>query len=438
MLSKQDNELLARIGPGSLMGNLFREHWVPGALSSELPEPDGAPMRLRLLGEDLLAFRTTGGSVGVIQNSCPHRGASLFFGRNEEDGLRCVYHGWKFDVSGACIDMPNEPAESNFKHKIRATAYPGVERNGLLWVYMGPRSAPPPLPDLEPNMLPDGEWVVRAYQRECNWMQGLEGDVDTCHVSFLHLGGISAAQAPAGTWARFALQEKAPRYEVIDTDSGTMYGTYRPAGPDNYYWRIGNFVFPCYAFTPTGVLGLEVRFQAWVPMDDDHTLVISTGPRARAMQASAGPWQFAPTDVVPTTSDWLGRFRTVGNKENDYQIDRAAQKRDSFTGIASIFVQDHAVTESMGAIGRRDREHLGTSDMMIIQTRRRLLNAAKALAEQGIVPPTVDNPAVYGLRSGGVVLPRAAHWVEQTKHLRQAFVHHPELSRDVLGGIPAI
>src|SRR5438105_1749767 len=154
MLSTEDNELLCRVGPGTPMGNLIRRYWIPACLSSELPNPDSDPLRVRLLGENLIAFRDSNGQVGLLGNHCPHRGASLFFGRNEEAGLRCVYHGWKFDVTGQCVDMPNEPAESNFKHKIQALAYPCQERGGVIWTYMGPRSAPPPLPDLEPNMLP--------------------------------------------------------------------------------------------------------------------------------------------------------------------------------------------------------------------------------------------------------------------------------------------
>src|SRR5207248_11740630 len=153
MLSTEDNEILCRVGPGTPMGTLMRHYWIPGALASDLPEADGAPMRLRLLGENLIAFRVTSGQIGVIQNNCPHRGASLFFGRNEEEGLRCVYHGWKFDVSGQCVDMPSEPTESNFKSKIKATAYPCQERNGIVWAYMGTREQLPALPDMEANLL---------------------------------------------------------------------------------------------------------------------------------------------------------------------------------------------------------------------------------------------------------------------------------------------
>src|SRR6266849_4237244 len=170
MLSKADNDALTRVGPGTLMGNLMRQYWLPALLSRELAAVDSDPVRVMLLGEKLIAFRDTKGQVGLLANHCPHRGASLFFGRNEESGLRCVYHGWKFSADGTCVDMPNEPAESDFKTKVKAVAYPTRERNGLVWAYMGPREAPPPLPDLEANNLAEGEYSINAIQRECNYL----------------------------------------------------------------------------------------------------------------------------------------------------------------------------------------------------------------------------------------------------------------------------
>src|SRR5438874_10668454 len=173
MLGKDDNEFLCRVGPGTPMGNLLRQYWFPAMPSYELPSPDCPPKRLRLLGEDLVAFRDTEGRVGVLAQACPHRGASLFFGRNEENGLRCVYHGWKFDVTGQCLDMPSEPAESNFKSKIRTTAYPCRERSGIIWTYMGTRTAEnlPPLPDIEANLLAEGPLQISVLYRPCNWFQ---------------------------------------------------------------------------------------------------------------------------------------------------------------------------------------------------------------------------------------------------------------------------
>jgi nitrite reductase/ring-hydroxylating ferredoxin subunit len=435
MLSREDNELLCRIGPGTPMGDLMRQYWVPAALSSELPARDGAPLRVRLLGEDLIAFRVSTGTVGLVRSNCPHRGASLFYGRNEHEGLRCVYHGWKFDVAGRCVDMPSEPEESNFRHKVRAVAYPCVERAGLIWAYLGPRETPPPLPQLEPTMLPDSS--LQVYQRECNWVQALEGDIDTCHTVFLHLGSVSAEDVVPGTWARYALSDRAPRYEVAEMDFGVMYGAYRPAEADTEYWRIANFLFPFYAMVPTGVLGLEVRVRAWVPMDDEHTLAITIG-RGPQGTRTAGRQVVGPPETLPNTTDWYGRFRCVANACNDYLIDRTAQRTTSYTGIGAIFLQDQAVTESMGPIYDRTNERLGTSDTMVIRTRKRLLDAARALRDTGKVPPGVDDPGVYAVRSGGAVLPRGADWIEATRQLRKAWVEHPGLTRAVLGGLPAV
>jgi phthalate 4,5-dioxygenase len=165
MLSTKDNETLCRVSAGTAMGELFRNYWLPAVRSDELAAPDSPPIRIRLLGENLIAFRATSGEVGLLQNACPHRGASLFFGRNEENGLRCVYHGWKFDVSGACVDMPSEPSESNFKAKVRAKAYPCIERGGIVWTYMGNRPVPPPMPELEANMAPEGSYAVYTVYR---------------------------------------------------------------------------------------------------------------------------------------------------------------------------------------------------------------------------------------------------------------------------------
>src|SRR5437867_10905022 len=272
MLSLQDNEELCRVGPGTLMGNFMRQYWIPAVRSDELPSPDCPPVGARLLGENLIAFRTTSGAVGVVQNACPHRGASLFFGRNEEEGLRCVYHGWKFDCEGQCVDMPSEPAESNFKTKIKATAYPCIERNGIIWTYMGSRETLPPLPDIEPNMLPEGEYTIQKTLRECNWVQGLEGDIDTAHLGFLHMGAVDPGGQEPQSFNYYTVADRAPRYSVIETEFGTSYGTYRPAEADTYYWRIAHFLFPCYTMIPTGTLGLQVLVRAWVPLDDTHMM----------------------------------------------------------------------------------------------------------------------------------------------------------------------
>jgi nitrite reductase/ring-hydroxylating ferredoxin subunit len=437
MLSSEDNELLCRVGPGTPVGALLRQYWIPALASSELPQADGPPVRVRLLGENLVAFRVTSGKVGLIQNQCPHRGASLFFGRNEEEGLRCVYHGWKFDCEGACVDMPSEPPESSFASKVRARAYPCVERNDVVWAYLGPRATPPPLPDIEPNMLGPGEYAVQKVLRECNWFQALEGDIDTGHLAFLHLGAVKPEETTPGTFDYYNVADRAPRYDVVDTDFGTSYGAYRPAEADSYYWRIAHFLFPFFTMIPTGILGVQVLVRAWVPVDDEHVMFWSLEvPRSRQGRGGAGgastlarggqPVAAAGRraggfEFLPDTTDWLGKFRLAQHKDNDYLIDRAAQRTQSFSGIAGIHQQDQAVTESMGPIIDRTHEHLGSSDAMVIRTRRRVIRAARALLDGGVVPPGVDEPQVYRCRSGGVVLPRDANWLDATKDLRRAF-----------------
>jgi phenylpropionate dioxygenase-like ring-hydroxylating dioxygenase large terminal subunit len=433
VLSKQDNEIVCRVGPGTQMGNLMREYWLPALLSSELPHPDSDPVRVMLLGERLIAFRDTHGQVGLLASNCPHRGASLFFGRNEESGLRCVYHGWKFDSSGVCVDMPNEPAESDFRTKVKAVAYPCHERGGIVWTYMGPRPEPPELPDLEPNNLGEKS-IASAVQRDCNYLQALEGDIDTSHFSFLHFGHAQAETAKPGTFQYFQLKHRAPKYSVLDTDYGVTYGAYRPADNGRLYWRIAHFLFPCFTMIPTGVLGDQILVRGWVPMDDTHTMFYSMQLRPEVASQFATETQLnrsrnaVYTPMLPDTSDWYGRFRLEARAGNDYRIDRQAQRsKKDFTGIAGIHTQDQAITESMGTIYNRTTEHLGTSDAMVIRVRRRLLDAARALAETRTLPISVDHPEVYRQRSGGVILAEDADWIKSTEELRKAYVAHPEL-----------
>ena len=435
MLSAIDNELMTRVGQGTPVGDLMRQYWLPALMSTELPEPDSAPVRVRLLGEDLIAFRDTNGSVGLIDNYCPHRRASLFFGRNEECGLRCVYHGWKFDLHGDCVDMPSEPVESNFKDKVKITAYPCQERNGVIWTYMGPRSELPPLPDIEPNMRPEGsEWSVYTVLRDCNWVQALEGDIDTSHLGFLHFGSVNPEDLTPGAFDYLTVNPRSPQgYDVIDTDYGTSYGAWRPAGGDDIYWRIAHFLAPFYSMIPTNVLGVQILVRAWVPMDDTHTMFWNfAGPNpfrniTGSQNGKAPAGATINNEFLPNSPGFLGRWRLAANESNDYNIDRVAQKNNQiFTGITGIHLQDQAVTESMGFVSDRTREHLGASDSMVIKTRQSIMRAARNLQE-GIIPPTVDHPELYQERSGGTILPKGQGWFEATKELRKAFVDRPEL-----------
>ncbi len=435
MLSKEDNELLCRIGPGTAMGNLLRQYWMPVLFSREL-EADGPPRRQRLLGEDLIAFRDSSGRVGMLGNNCSHRGASLFFGRNEEEGLRCVYHGWKFDTDGRCLDMPNEPPESNFKEKIHHLAYPCHERGGLIWIYMGPRSEPPPLPDLEFNKLPEEHVAITKNIQDCNWVQALEGNLDSSHLSFLHtrltqegdagFGGALGGGGGRGLYYR----DKKIHIEVMPTESGVMYAAAREEQPGLMYWRVTHFLMPFWGmFAP--VSAAECPMQWWIPFDDDHVMKWDIRwnpehPLSAEERAKFGTGD--PGGYLPQTSDPLHQWRLKADLSNDYLMDREAQRTQRFSGIGSVNLQDKAVLESMGPMVDRTREHLGTTDAMMIQVRRRLLNAAKVLRDQGTVPPGVDEPELYRVRSVSIALSKGENWIESGHEYLKAFTDLPVMS----------
>jgi phenylpropionate dioxygenase-like ring-hydroxylating dioxygenase large terminal subunit len=416
-MRQKDSDDLVRVGPGTTMGKLMRQYWLPAAMSSEL-KADGEPMRLMLLGEQLIAFRDSAGRIGVMDHKCPHRCASLFLGRNEESGIRCVYHGWKFDTQGNCVDMPSVPPERDFKHLVKAKAYKAVERNGLVWVYMGERKSAPPLPQIEATLLPEADVQISLVQRECNWLQALEGDIDTCHFGFLHAGGIDAGMLPDDSIFRYTVTNRAPDYHVADTDTGTMYAAHRDGGPGETYWRFANFMLPFWTQTPQGKFATHLHNRAWVPMDDHHTMFVSLRWRLEPpfvtddKDGNMMPGFSRAFDYLPNTTEWFGRWRLRGRPENDWLIDRAAQARGgNYTGIDGIHAQDQAVTESMGPITDHLSEHLGPSDMMIMRTRRRLLAAARAFAKTGKAPPGVDDPEImYRVRSGDFVSDAGLDW----------------------------
>jgi phthalate 4,5-dioxygenase oxygenase subunit len=413
VLSHADNELLTHVGPGTPMGNLLRCFWTPFALASELPGPDCDPVRVRLLGEDLVAFRDTHGAIGLIESHCPHRGASLYFGRNEQAGIRCVYHGWKFDASGACIDMPNEPAESDFASKVRATAYPTHERGGVVWAYLGPPEQQPRPPELEWLHVPDSHRYVSKRMQFCNYLQNLEGEVDSSHVSFLHSRFDPQAYAAnqALSLPDYMARDRAPRFFVHPTQYGLQIAARRDAEADSYYWRITQFLMPTYTMIPAPT-GDPISWTGASPVDDTHMLGFTVTwhpdrPLNERELAEIQSWKGVHTEVDPTT------FRPVRNKDNEYLLDRALQRsRRSYTGIRGIREEDLAVQESMGPIFDRSGEHLGSADLAVIATRRRLLEAVRGLAEQGSVPYEALHPDSYRVRSAALVLPREVAWSE--------------------------
>ena len=331
----------------------------------------------------------------------------MFFGRNEEGGIRCAYHGWKFDVvEGNCLDQPNLPEDQRALHRPRQGQ--GLSRSprsegGIVWVYMGKRKVPPPLPALDVLSIPDDERMVMCHMRDCNWLQSLEGDIDTSHFGFLHAGGVQADDVDPNTMHRFGLIDRTPRYHVKETDWGTMYDAYRPADAGNHFHRFAHFMFPFFALVPDGTFGNMIQATLSVPLDDNHTMTYVTAWTKRDIalrnlkDGSFMPGAAPAMNYLPDTTDWLGRWRLKGNRDNDYLIDREEQASGkSYSGIQGIGQQDQAMVESMRGpeegIVDRGFENLASSDRMIAITRRRIIAAAQAHAKDGTIPPTVDRP----------------------------------------------
>jgi phenylpropionate dioxygenase-like ring-hydroxylating dioxygenase large terminal subunit len=403
MTTAAENDVLTRVGPGTPMGEVMRQYWLP-ALKSEELKADGDPVRLRLLGENLVAFRDTQGRVGIMDHRCPHRCASLFFGRNEEGGIRCVYHGWKFDTDGNCLDMANVPPHQDFKHKVHAKAYKTAERNGVVWVYMGDQAQVPALPPIEANLLAEEEVNVWFVMRDCSYLQGLEGDMDTTHLGFLHYGKTKGSDYPADYSQRYTAADKTPEFFTKTTDWGFMYAAVRAAEEGQVNVRISQFVMPCWTFPPLNPLDHNFIARAWVPVDDTHHMFVliarkDCDPIKRRLLDGrvAGSNEF---DYALNTTDWLGRWRLKTSMADDFGIDRARQKNETFTGIVGVTQQDFAVVESMGGIVDRTLEHLAQSDAAVAQTRRVLLRAAEDVAK-GKLPASAAEPEIVGKARGG-------------------------------------
>lgn len=418
MLSREDNETLTQVGPGTLMGNLLRRYWTPACLSSEIPEPDSPPLRVRLLGENLVAFRDTNGRVGLVDESCPHRGASMYYGRNEECGLRCVYHGWKFDVDGACVDMPCEPATSSFKDRVTIPSYPVHESGGIVWTYMGPKESMTPFRDFGTDSLPPEQHLAYKQITKCNWVQAMEGNLDTTHISWLHqFNGIDdipddGSDKPgypsnAMTW-KFWRHDRAPRLEVEDTWFGYRYAGLRttPNGYTNV--RITAWVIPY--TTIIAAVPFTSRQGMLVPIDDENCwrYVFDTQPVSNPHNYGGAPlFDVVPYDRSGRTDPVRPREYTV---ENDFKQDREVQRTSTFTGVADFVSQDLMVTEAMGPIIDRTKEHLGTTDKAIIRMRRILLDAARGLAE-GKEPPAVSGDLDYrNIRGVDKILEDGEDW----------------------------
>ncbi len=393
-------DVLVRTGPDAPMGRLMRRYWVPLLLQSEIAEPDCAPVRIPVLGERLIAFRNSQGRPGVIDEFCAHRGTSLFFGRNEEGGLRCSYHGWKYDISGQCIELPSEPQLAS---KVRLKAYPCIERGGIVWAYMGPPELKPEPPALEWCTVPDSHRYVSKRWQESNYLQGMDGGIDTTHVSYVHRYELERdALHMNAACVKYIKDDPNVVFTVQETPSGmTIFGR-RNGEADSWYWRITQWIFPWFTLVPpTGPHPLAAHI--WVPIDDENCWSWNINyypgqPLSAEERREMGAGRGIHAPLMP------GSFRPVANKSNDYLIDRQAQKaRIMFSGVDGLGMQDASLQESMGPIQDRTRERLVQTDRAIVLARRRLHDAALGIdTSRGELPAL--NPGTHHVRSASVLL----------------------------------
>ena len=404
-MDQATSDLLTRTGPGTAMGNLMRRYWVPILSSSEIAEPDCPPVRVPVMGEKLLAWRDSDGHAALTDEFCSHRGASLYLGRNEECGLRCSYHGLKFDRTGACVDVPSAPQVAD---RMRIKAYPCIERAGLVWAYMGPAEQQPEPPGVEWCNLPESHVFITRRLQQSNYLQAMEGGIDTAHVSYVHRYEVDIDPMHQGVKALDYI--KADGNVIFDIEKNpfglTLYGR-RNGDADTHYWRITQWMFPWFTLIPPfgdHALGGHV----WVPVDDENCWAWSinfhpdkplSAHEREVMASGKGIHVKYEQGTVPMS------FRPAANRDNEYLIDRQAQKdKRAYSGVFGFSEQDASLQESMGPIQDRTRERLLPTDKAIVMARRMLEEAARGL-EQGLEPPALD-PSCQQVRAAGVLLPR--------------------------------
>lgn len=415
MLSSEDNKILTSSDAGTPMGELLRRFWLPVLLSEELAAPGGTQKKVKVLNEDLLIFRDTDGRVGLVEPVCPHRGANLYYGRNEEGGLRCVFHGWKFDVDGNCVDLPTAPCNSPYKDRIKIKSYPTKEAGGFIWAYMGPKEDMPELPQMEYMLLPASHVFVSKKWQDCNWVQCLEGAIDTAHFSFLHMVvpkvGEDAAtlmqhaaigsQSVKNDRIRWVQEDPRPKFAIKEFPAGLTIGGARLANEDELYWRIAQFLSPNHALVPSAFPGENYHGQTWVPANDTSCWIYNYtwNPDRPLTEEEREACRKGMTVHAEVDENYI----PIRGPHNDYLIDRDLQRDSSFTGIEGVSEQDAAIQNSQGPIVDRTREHLGATDIGLVTFRKYMLKRAADLAENGVAPDELNNPKYYAVRSGGWV-----------------------------------
>lgn len=398
---------------------------MPALLSEEVPSPDCPPVRVRLMGEQLVAFRNTSGTVGLVGQYCMHRQMDLFFGRNEENGLRCLYHGWKYDIGGKCVDMPTETPDSTYKDRIHLTAYPCKEYAGIVWAYLGPKELAVEFPEFEFNSLPAPQYYIRKSLLQCNYLQAMEGNLDSSHVGFLHSfpkGSVGqqtqSAANPAGTkdtagtnvvqtrLAELDALKKKPSFEIKETDFGFIIGAKRPGQDGTAYWRIAQWLLPVHTMVGSNE-GETLLWDAWVPVDDENTWVYRIMYNPWRPISDHEKWQYGNTGVMMMNVENIpGTYLPIRNRSNDYLIDRVLQKNYSYSGIKGTNAQDAAAIENQGPtpIADRTKEHLGSGDTGIRRMRTRMLKEIGAF-QKGTEPVAAFKGALYRVRPITLTMP---------------------------------
>ncbi|MEZ5853901.1 MAG: Rieske 2Fe-2S domain-containing protein [Hyphomicrobiaceae bacterium] len=414
MLTAEDNRFLTQSDAGTPMGELIRRFWVPVLLSEELPEPDGEPKEITVLGEELLAFRDSSGKVGVVDRYCPHRGASLWLGRNEECGIRCVYHGWKFDVTGQCTDMPTAHPDLHAKDKMSIKAYPTREWGGMVWAFMGPADKMQELPQMEMALVPPSHRFVLKKWQDCNWVQAMEGSIDTAHFTYTHLVFdkkededldvdkhlVMPILRMTGDLTRWIAKDPRPVIKVEQHPAGLVVGGGRITETDDLYWRIAQFLMPFHSFTPSALPGQTIFGQTFVPVTDRNCWIYCYAWNPERPLTDEERHSYANGGAIFSEVD--ENYIALRNRSNRYMIDRKAQRTSSYMGIKGVSEQDQAVQDSQGEIADRTREHLGATDLGIMRFRKLIMDSARDL-ERGVEPPAASMPEAYAVRSGACI-----------------------------------
>ncbi len=402
MLSTENNDLLTRVTGDAPMARFMKNFWIPAIRSARL-EKNGAPIRVRLFGHNYVAFRGEDGKVGILDEACPHRRVSLTLARNEDNALTCLYHGWKFDNQGNVIDAPTEPPDrvQAFCKKVPLKYYPSREAGGIVWTWIG-EGLPTQFPDFEFNNLPDSHLLIRIAEIDCNWLQVLEGTVDSAHVSMLHQSWVEKVGATVSN----TKYDLAPRYVIDKQPYGYRAGALRSMPDGSQYVRISEYVQPWYSFIPKAPH--ETHIGSFVIPVDDHKcvqwFVFYNYQRELTFEDVAVTERQFGIDPNNSPDNFYEGSRNGRWDQDRTQLDK------HFTGMYGVLVEDYIIAESMGPISDRSNEYLGSSDAFITKIRHHLLKALKDM-DNGVTPLGLDQEIDYrSIRSTNGMLPADADW----------------------------